>query len=90
MEEGREKVAAEGDVTRIAEGGSRTSQMEDEFFSADVDDRRVIGETQQLLGVSAHGRQWRCLQETKRKENSHQYTRKSVGIRKGREWRKQF
>ena len=70
----------------LAEGGSRTSQMEDEFFSADVDDRRVTGETQLLLGVSAHGRQWRCLQETKR----NRIRGFSVSITKGREWRKQF
>ena len=41
MEEGREKVTAEGDVTRIVVSGSRTSEVEAELLSADVDDRRV-------------------------------------------------
>ena len=40
MEEGREKVTAKGDVTRIVVSGSRTSEMEAELLSADVDDRR--------------------------------------------------
>ena len=41
MEEGREKDTAEGDVTRIAVSGSRTSEIETEVLSGDVDDRRV-------------------------------------------------
>ena len=41
MEEGREKVTAEGGVTRIAVSGSRTSEIEAKRFSADVDDCRV-------------------------------------------------
>ena len=41
VEEGREKGAAESDVTRVAVSGSRTSETEAEILSADVDDRRV-------------------------------------------------
>ena len=41
MEEGRVEVTTEGDVARIAVRGSRTSNMEAELLSADVDDRRV-------------------------------------------------
>ena len=33
-----------GDVTRIAEGGSRTSEIEAEFLSAVMDNRRVAKE----------------------------------------------
>ena len=40
MEEGREKVTAKGDVTRIVVSGSRTSEVEAELHSADVDDPR--------------------------------------------------
>ena len=41
MEEGREKVIANCDVTRIAVSRSRTSEIETELLSADVDDRKV-------------------------------------------------
>ena len=37
----REKVTAKGDVTRIVVSGSRTSEIEPELLSADVEDRRV-------------------------------------------------
>ena len=40
MEEGREKVAAEGDVTSTAGSGSQTSEMEAEPLSAEVEDRK--------------------------------------------------
>ena len=35
------KITALGDVTRIAVSGSRTSELETEVLSGDVDDRRV-------------------------------------------------
>ena len=38
MEEGREKFTAEGDATRIVVSGSRASEIDDELFSADVDE----------------------------------------------------
>ena len=41
MQEGRGKVTADCDVTRMAVSRSRTSEMEPELLSADVDDRRV-------------------------------------------------
>ena len=49
MEEWREKLAAEGEVTRIPGSGSQTSEMEAELLSAGVDDRRVT--KKQLLKI---------------------------------------
>ena len=39
MKEGRGKLTAKSDVTGTGVSGSRTSEIETERFSADVDDR---------------------------------------------------
>ena len=89
MEEGREKVTAKGDVTRMAVSGSRTSENKAEFLVAEgmIEDLR---KTLLLLGAGALGRQWWCLPETEQNETSHRWTRKFVGTRKAKERRKQF
>ena len=66
MEEGRQKVAAKGDVTQMAVNGSRSSVTEAEIRSADVDDRRVTNEA-----ASAGRDGTRNLPESEHKQNSH-------------------
>ena len=75
VKEGRPKVTAGGDVTRIVASGSRTSEKEAELLSADVDDRRGTKDAN-TAGVGALRWHWRCPPETEQKDKPHRWTRK--------------
>ena len=80
VEEGREKVTAKGDVTRITVSGSRTSETETELLSVDVEDPRVAEDTadagsectQKAMEVSTKKK------KTKQEDNPHRWMRKLV------------
>ena len=64
MEKRREKVTAEGDVTRIAVSGSRTSETVAEIFSADVEDQRVTKDA----AIAGSARTWKAMKVSTRNE----------------------
>ena len=85
MEEGREEVTAKGDVTRIAVSGSRTSEMETEVLSADVDDRRVTKDAT-TAGSECTRKATEVSTKNEAEENPHRWMR----IKKANERRELF
>ena len=77
--EGREKFFATGDVTRMAVSGSRTSEIQAELLSADVDDRRDTKDPA-FAGSDSEGNG--CVYP---KRSTHRWITKLVLIRKGKD-----
>ena len=84
IEEGREKFAVKGDVTRKAVSGSQTSEMEAELLSADVDDRRVTEDAP----IAGSDFTRKATEVSTKSEASLRWMRKTIGFRASKELRK--